>query len=62
MKSDQLSQFELPCGWRGRLAGGIMAWWNAGLNRLALEMLDLRARDHVLEILGFTTQVRDPER
>jgi SAM-dependent methyltransferase len=49
---ENASQFQCPRGFRGWLAGQVMAWWNSGINRLTLEMMDLTPRDHVLEI-GF---------
>jgi ubiquinone/menaquinone biosynthesis C-methylase UbiE len=46
------SQFGHPRGWRGRLVGRLMARKNASMSRLAVELLDVRPSDRVLEI-GF---------
>jgi ubiquinone/menaquinone biosynthesis C-methylase UbiE len=46
------SQFACPSGKWGLVAGRLMALKNAGMNRLAVEMLDVRPEDQVLEI-GF---------
>lgn len=46
------SQFGHPRGWRGRLVGRLMARKNASMSRLAVEFLEVRPSDHVLEI-GF---------
>lgn len=46
------SQFELPRGLLGRLAGRGMAWWTRGANEFVVEQLDVQPADQVLEI-GF---------
>ncbi len=46
------AQFACPSGKLGWLAGQIMAVKNAGMNRFAVEMLDVQVEDQVLEI-GF---------
>ncbi len=45
-------QFGKPSGVLGALVGRLMASKNAGMNRVAVELLDVRATDRVLEI-GF---------
>ena len=45
-------QFGRPAGWRGRAIGHLMALKNAGLNRVAVELLEVEPDDRVLEI-GF---------
>lgn len=44
--------FAAPTGWLGRLAGWIMTRKNLPLNRLAVQTMEARAGEHVLEI-GF---------
>lgn len=46
------AQFACPCGKLGWLIGHLMAIKNAGMNRFAVEMLDVQPEDQVLEI-GF---------
>lgn len=46
------AQFACPQGKLGWLVGHLMAVKNAGMNRFAVEMLDIQAEDQVLEI-GF---------
>jgi ubiquinone/menaquinone biosynthesis C-methylase UbiE len=46
------AQFARPRGWAGRLAGHLMAWKNNEQNRFAVEILDPRPDDSVLEV-GF---------
>lgn len=46
------AHFRNPSGFLGRLAGLLMVVTNRRINRFVVEMLDVRARDHVLEI-GF---------
>jgi ubiquinone/menaquinone biosynthesis C-methylase UbiE len=48
----KISQFQSPRGAAGRIAGWVMAWWNTEINAMTLELLEVNARDHVLEI-GF---------
>jgi SAM-dependent methyltransferase len=45
-------QLACPSGWMGRVVGSLMNQQNAGLNAYALEMLELRPMDRVLEV-GF---------
>jgi ubiquinone/menaquinone biosynthesis C-methylase UbiE len=49
---DWRSQFAHPRGWRGRLAGWLMARKNAAMNAACVEWLEIAPRDRVLE-LGF---------
>jgi ubiquinone/menaquinone biosynthesis C-methylase UbiE len=51
-QSDWGRQFSRPTGWRGRLVGHLMAAKNAGISRLAVELLDVQPDDRLLEI-GF---------
>src|ERR1700704_6183299 len=46
------AHFRNPKGFLGRLAGLLMVITNRRINRFVVEMLDVQARDHVLEI-GF---------
>jgi ubiquinone/menaquinone biosynthesis C-methylase UbiE len=46
------AHFRNPRGFLGRLAGLLMVMSNRRINRFVVEMLDVRERDHVLEI-GF---------
>jgi len=45
-----MSQFGQPSGWRGRVAGAIMARENAGLNRSVVAMLEIEPEDRVIEV------------
>ena len=45
-------QFGRPTGWRGWAVGQLMALKNAGMSRLAVELMDIGPEDRVLEI-GF---------
>ncbi len=45
-------QFACPAGWRGALAGHVMAFKNEAINRFAVEQLALAPDDQALEI-GF---------
>jgi ubiquinone/menaquinone biosynthesis C-methylase UbiE len=45
-------QFGRPTGWRGQAIGHVMAIKNAGMNQLAVELLDVAPDTRVLEI-GF---------
>lgn len=47
-----LDQFVLPHGLLGRVAGMGMAFFNAGIERRVVELLDLRGDERVLEV-GF---------
>src|SRR5258708_24204814 len=46
------AHFRNPKGFLGRIAGLLMVITNRRINRFVVEMLDVQARDHVLEI-GF---------
>jgi ubiquinone/menaquinone biosynthesis C-methylase UbiE len=46
------SQFMRPSGWRGQFVGYVMAAKNAAMNQLAVEQLNIKSHDHILEI-GF---------
>lgn len=50
--SSQQSQFSLPRGFIGRIAGWIMSLQNRAMNRITVEQLKIAPRDNVLEI-GF---------
>lgn len=50
MRSPRPGPFQDPKGIAGRVAGRLMALTNGGMNRFALEMLDPRSADAVLEI------------
>ena len=50
--SSQHSQFRLPRGFIGRIAGWIMALQNRAMNRITVEQLKIAPDDNVLEI-GF---------
>ncbi len=47
-----VSQFRLPRGLLGQVAGRLMAIVNEPLNRMTVDLLEVRPEDHVLEI-GF---------
>ena len=49
---DRSSQWGNPTGWAGRIVGHLMAAKNDGMNRAAIQHLDLQPEDRVLEV-GF---------
>ncbi|MBO8171197.1 MAG: methyltransferase domain-containing protein [Bacillaceae bacterium] len=45
-------QFAYPRGWKGRLAGHLMALTNHGMNQKVMELMNIQPGDRILEI-GF---------
>lgn len=54
--ANKKSQAEHPLGLTGRLFGRLMGWLNADMEKVAIDQLDLRGTEKVLEV-GFGSGV-----